>query len=203
LYDTKAANDELTFVTKETAGLVISLAWVVWILWWTITAFTTKRSAWRDTAGSQFGYRWPLALAWILAFGPPWLPSFLFTHLWESTAATRSAGAALVVAGLAFSIWARQHLGRNWSGIVTIKSDHNLIRTGPYRYVRHPIYTGLVVALIGTALSQADWRGPIMIVAAVYSFVVKIRVEERVMSETFPEYTEYRRQTAALFPPFY
>jgi hypothetical protein len=70
-------------------------------------------------------------------------------------------GAALTALGLSFTSWARVHLGRNWSGTVTLKDDHALIRTGPYRRVRHPIYSGALLALAGTVLAVGQWRGVI------------------------------------------
>ena len=68
-------------------------------------------------------------------------------------------GLFMVVVGLAFAVWARRHPGRNWSGMVTVKEDHELIRTGPYAMVRHPIYTGLLFAILGTAVAIGDWHG--------------------------------------------
>ena len=68
-------------------------------------------------------------------------------------------GLIMVAAGIAFAVWARHYLGRNWSGTVTVKQDHELIRSGPYRLVRHPIYTGLLLAILGTAVAFGEWRG--------------------------------------------
>ncbi len=109
----------------------------------------------------------------------------------------------MVAAGLGLAVWARAHLGRNWSGIVTVKKDHALIRTGPYRIVRHPIYTGLLLALIGTAAAIGEWRGVVAVICALIGFLRKIQVEEKRMRENFPEYSRYRQQTAALIPLLY
>src|SRR6185312_1899697 len=68
-------------------------------------------------------------------------------------------GIALLIAGLGFSIWARRRLGRNWSGTVTVKHDHELVRTGPYRWVRHPIYTGILLGFVGSTVALDEWRG--------------------------------------------
>ena len=94
-------------------------------------------------------------------------------------------------------------MGRNWSGIVTVKEDHALVRTGPYRVVRHPIYTGLLLALIGTAAAIGEWRGVLSVIFVLIGFLWKIRVEEERMNANFPEYAQYRRQTAALIPLLY
>ena len=109
----------------------------------------------------------------------------------------------MVAAGLGFAMWARVHLGRNWSGIVTVKEDHALVRTGPYRAVRHPIYTGLLLALIGTAMAIGQWRGVLAVIFMLIGFLWKIHVEEKRMCENFPEYGDYRRETAALIPLLY
>ena len=110
-------------------------------------------------------------------------------------------GTAITAAALSFSAWARMHLGRNWSATVTVKQDHELIRTGPYAIVRHPIYTGVLFGFIGTALAIGQWRGVLAVVIVFVAFWRKLRLEERWMSETFgEEYRRYRARTRALVP---
>jgi protein-S-isoprenylcysteine O-methyltransferase Ste14 len=112
-------------------------------------------------------------------------------------------GAVLTVAGLGLAVWARRHLGREWSGLVTLKEGHRLIRTGPYRTVRHPIYSGLLLAVFGTALAIGQWRGVIAVVCNLIGLLRKVQVEETLMVRTFPEYQEYRQRTAAPIPGVY
>ena len=110
-------------------------------------------------------------------------------------------GIAITVGGMAFAIWARAYLGGNWSSNVTVKVGHQLIRTGPYRWVRHPIYSGLIVAMIGTALNRRQVRGLVAVVLLWVGFTIKSRIEERFMEATFgPEYDEYKATTGALVP---
>ena len=110
-------------------------------------------------------------------------------------------GTALLVLGLAFSVWARIYLGRNWSGTVTVKQQHELIRGGPYAYVRHPIYTGLLLAFIGTAIVRGEMAWCARGADRVRGLWRKLRLEERWMIETFgDEYRRYRERTAALIP---
>ena len=109
-------------------------------------------------------------------------------------------GTAVVAAGFGLAIWARLHLGRNWSSHVVVKEGHALIRTGPYRLIRHPIYTGLLLAIAGTALAIGEWRGVFGFVFALLGILVRVRAEETRMSATFPEYERYRRETYALLP---
>ena len=93
------------------------------------------------------------------------------------------------------------HLGRNWSATVTVKQDHELIRTGPYTSVRHPIYTGVLFGFIGTALAVGQWRGVLAVAIVFVAFWRKLRIEERWMNETFGEqYRQYRARTRALIP---
>lgn len=110
-------------------------------------------------------------------------------------------GSALLVLGIAFAAWARAHLGTSWSGRGTIKEDHKLIQTGPYGRVRNPIYTGLLVALVGTALTEPRLRGALAVAVYCAAITLKIRTEERLRSEQFgEEYRTYRLRTKALIP---
>jgi protein-S-isoprenylcysteine O-methyltransferase Ste14 len=110
-------------------------------------------------------------------------------------------GAAVAVAGFLFTVWAREHLGRNWSGIVTVKQDHELVVTGPYALVRHPIYTGLLLAFAGTALARSEWRGVSAVVIASLALWRKLTLEERWMQEQFAQqYRAYKHRVAALVP---
>ena len=106
-----------------------------------------------------------------------------------------------MVAGLLFAIWAREHLGRNWSHAVTIKQGHELITSGPYTVVRHPIYTGMLAGLLGTAIALSQLRGFIGLVLFFVMFWLKFRKEEEWMRSQFGEtYATYASQTAALVP---
>ena len=110
-------------------------------------------------------------------------------------------GIATAVAGFALAIWARMHIGRNWSSSVVAKVQHELIRSGPYRWVRHPIYSGLMLALLGTVLVQDQLRGLIALLLVYVGWKIKSRLEERMMVSTFgDQYTAYANSTGALFP---
>lgn len=109
--------------------------------------------------------------------------------------------AALVAIGLAFSCAARAKLGANWSAAVTVKHGHELIRSGPYRYVRHPIYTGLLLALFGTALETGAWRGIIGFALIAAAIAYKYRTEERFLEGKFGgDYRRYKAEVPALVP---
>jgi len=106
-----------------------------------------------------------------------------------------------MVTGLGFAVWAREHLGTNWSRSVTIKQGHELITTGPYAVVRHPIYTGILAGFLGTAIALSQMRGFIAFVLIFFALWLKLRMEEQWMRSQFGEtYTTYSRHTAALVP---
>ncbi len=127
----------------------------------------------------------------------PWL----YRQLWPVGLWPFWLGAAVCGAGLLFAVYARGHLGRNWSRSVTIKQDHELIATGPYTIVRHPIYTGILTGFIGTVIALSEARGVIAVVLIFLVFWVKLRMEEDWMRSHFGEtYTAYAHHTAALVP---
>ncbi|MGH7740621.1 MAG: methyltransferase family protein [Candidatus Eiseniibacteriota bacterium] len=110
-------------------------------------------------------------------------------------------GLAISAVCLLLALWARHALGRNWSGAVTVKRDHQLVHSGPYRWIRHPIYAGAIGMHIGTALISGRLQGPLAIVLIVLAYVRKTRMEERVLGEVFGDsYAEYKRESWALVP---
>jgi protein-S-isoprenylcysteine O-methyltransferase Ste14 len=178
----------------------IPALWTIWAVCWLVASRDVKRARWREGAGTRALHGVPLFLCAVLLAGPRWLPPALMQRIVPAGITVPTFGALLVAAGLGIALWARWHLGRNWSGWVTVKEDHALIRSGPYRVVRHPIYSGLLLAFLGTALAIGEWRGVVAVGLALFGFVLKIRVEETRMRETFPEYEDYRRRSAALIP---
>jgi protein-S-isoprenylcysteine O-methyltransferase Ste14 len=180
---------------------VLPAMWLGWAACWWALSHDVKRPARRESVKSRLGHLLPFACAVALL----WLPSvpvpalegrFLPRSMWSFWF-----GAAVTLAGLLFAVWARVHLGRNWSGIVTVKHDHELVTTGPYRIVRHPIYTGLLGAFAGSAVALGRWRGAVAVVIVALALVRKLKLEERWMSGAFGRaYDDYRRRVAALIP---
>jgi protein-S-isoprenylcysteine O-methyltransferase Ste14 len=126
---------------------------------------------------------------------------WLYRQLYPESAAGFWAGAAVTLVGLLFCVWARLHLGANWSRSVTVKQGHELITSGPYRIVRHPIYTGLLTGFIGTAIALGQVRGGIAFLLVLIALWMKWRLEERWMREEFGQpYAEYVRRVRAVVP---
>jgi protein-S-isoprenylcysteine O-methyltransferase Ste14 len=180
---------------------IIGLLWVAWALVWLAAAFRNKATVRRESSLTRLGYVVPLLVGGVLVgwHEVPW--AWLGARLWPRTLAGASIGVSLTAAGLAWAVWARMHLGGNWSGAVTVKAGHELIRSGPYAYTRHPIYTGVLTGLLGTAIASDTVHAVLGLAIITAAFVWKLRLEEEVMSETFPDdYARYRAEVPALIP---
>ena len=177
----------------------IRAAWYTVAIVWLIGAFNTKRTVRSRSARSGLVYIGLILLS--LLFFQRFRFGVFALRFVPASAAAAYIGLALTIAGCAFTIWARFYLGSNWSARPTIKQDHTLVRSGPYRLVRHPIYTGILLALLGTAIYMGEIRALIGTVAALIAFKVKSLLEETFMTEQFgAEYTQYKQQVKALIP---
>ncbi len=180
---------------------LIGLPWLAWALYWLSGALGNKPTLRRESLGARLAYYLPLLLGAVLLGWRAMPVGWLAMRLWPRSPTPYFIGLALLIAGLGFSVWARVHLGRNWSGTVTVKEGHELIRTGPYGLVRHPIYTGLITAVLGTAIVSGTVRGALALLVITASLIVKLRTEEDFMRETFPdEYPRYAHEVPALIP---
>jgi protein-S-isoprenylcysteine O-methyltransferase Ste14 len=174
--------------------------WVGWVVYWLVAARDTKRTRWRQPIGEDALNGVPLLLCTVLWLSPRWQPAALTAPIWQRGPSLMLIATAIVAAGLGYAVWARVHLGRNWSSKVVVKEDHALVRTGPYRRVRHPIYTGMLLALLGSAIAVAEWRGFLALACALVGVLFRVHAEETRMDETFPEYAEYKQRSSALVP---
>ena len=181
--------------------LPLAVLWLAWLAYWVFAARDVKPVRRREPWASRLltvALTIPVAL--LMAAPGKWLP-WLSARFLPDTMIVDWAGLLMVTAGLALAVWARTHLGRNWSGTVTVKEDHELVRSGPYAIVRHPIYTGLLFAMLGTAILLGEWRGLSALCFLSAAFLLKLRREERFMAESFPEtYPGYRARVPALVP---
>lgn len=175
--------------------------WGIFALYWMAMSFGRKPAVRRENPLARFAHIAYMGAAFILLysddprFGPlrrrflpdaPWFGWF---------------GVLLTAAGVGFAIWARHHIGRQWSADVTIREDHKLIATGPYARIRHPIYTGMLLAMLGTALIVGEYRGLAAVALVAIGFWVKARREEKFLEGEFgPAYEEHRRRTGFFLP---
>lgn len=175
--------------------------WIVFGSFWVLASFVQKRNARRQSIGSRVIQMSIILLVLLPFFVEGRRDGLIYRHLYPNALVVQYFGVLLMLLGLGFAVWARFVLGRNWSGIVTVKEDHTLITRGPYGWVRHPIYTGILLALLGTAFTLGTILNLIEVPVVGLALWLKLRTEERFMLETFGEqYTAYGRRVKALIP---
>jgi protein-S-isoprenylcysteine O-methyltransferase Ste14 len=183
--------------------VAFTVMWVGWALYWWVRSRGVKKDVRRETPASRFSYLALVGLAFALLWSPDagirLLDEGFLPHvqlpIWQAW------GASLTLIGLLFTVWAREHLGRNWSATVTVKQDHELITTGPYGLVRHPIYTGLLLAAFGQAIARGQWVGLMAVAVLLAAFWRKSRLEEIWIQGQFgTAYENYSQRVRALIP---
>lgn len=180
---------------------IVSGCWLVFVAIWLLAAVSTKRTVYRESRTQRLRYWVLLVIAYVLLIYGRELPYPLNLRIIPYAAPIASAAAILCVAGLVFALWARLILGRNWSGVVTLKEGHELVERGPYRFVRHPIYTGMLAMFFATALVQRHLAGFVGVLLLFASFWIKLGREENLMLQQFPErYAAYRQRTKRIIP---
>ncbi|HZR30062.1 MAG TPA: isoprenylcysteine carboxylmethyltransferase family protein [Terriglobales bacterium] len=182
-------------------GHAFTALWLTFCLIWLLSALRLKKVKSQESVGSRWVYQAPLLAAWILLFTRYSHWGALGHRFLPESQTIAIIGLILAASGMAFACWARYTLGQNWSSKVTIKIDHELIRRGPYASVRHPIYTGLLLAIAGTALAVAEWRAVVALLLAWISFYQKAHTEEKMLAQEFGEaFAEHRRHTGFFLP---
>jgi len=195
---------------------IIIACWIIFILVWGIAAIGVKKDKNKEARqlAGRGGSLWiiragiTLLILWSVIQGIFKHANFQFkyTNIYfqedflSHNAIIAAIGAVFCILGIGFAVWARFHLGRDWSSHPTIKEEHSLVTSGPYTYVRHPIYTGMLLAILGSALSGGlVWLFVFIIVLGV--FLRRVQVEEVLMTKLFPDqYPEYKKHSKALIP---
>ena len=188
---------------EHVASIGFKLIWSLLAIFWLWSARDAKRSTRTEPALLQLVAYWaPLLVAFVLLGPGEWFEGSLLSERFVPKAPwIKGLGLGVAASGVFLACWSRHILGRNWSSVVQLKQNHDLVDSGPYRYIRHPIYTGLLLAFFGTALKVGDWRGLIAVAIVLVSFWRKLRVEERWLAEQFGAvYVAYRQRTKALVP---
>jgi protein-S-isoprenylcysteine O-methyltransferase Ste14 len=179
----------------------IQLPWLIFLAYWLLASLRVNKMERREPGGQKLVRVAVSFVAFLLLYDDdlrfgalnrrfvPWLP-WVFV-----------VGAALTWTGVAFAIWARYHIGRYWSASVALKTGHELIRTGPYARIRHPIYTGMLLAVAGTALAVGRYRGIVAFAIILCGFIWKSKKEEALLAGQFgPAFEEHRRHTGFFLP---
>ena len=184
-------------MTSDPYRLLIAMCWAVFLVVWVVTAMFVKRTVERSLGWARLVALAVVAGVYVVARSIPGMN----LRLWPRSDAVGIAAVLLAIIGLATTLWARAALGRNWSGTIAFKQDHELIQSGPYAWVRHPIYSGLLLMFLGTAVESARPAGFVFLAAAFVVFVLKSQAEEQLMLRHFPDaYAQYRRRVRALIP---
>ncbi|MGD0536040.1 MAG: isoprenylcysteine carboxylmethyltransferase family protein [Verrucomicrobiota bacterium] len=179
---------------------IIIACWITFLVYWVISALRVKATAEHQSEVSAAAHRIPVGLGWFLllyqGLPPPMNLVVLPRADWALVL-----GVVICVFGLFVTIWARRTLAGNWSSDVTFKQGHELVKSGPYRFVRHPIYTGLLLMCLGSAIEIGRLRCGLGLVVVGLGFWIKLRQEEKLLLRHFPDaYPAYRKQVQALVP---
>jgi protein-S-isoprenylcysteine O-methyltransferase Ste14 len=184
------------------AEKAVQFVWLAWWLSWMAAALWSDRAVQRPPRRQQIVYRLLAAAGAVLLLGAYRHELQAEIILWHTPDPVAWLLVAVATAGFVFTWWARIHLGRLWSSSVTRKADHRVVDTGPYGIVRHPIYTGIIVASIATAMLRATVLAWLGVVAMTLGWIIKARLEERFLREQLgaEAYDAYARRVPMLSP---
>ena len=181
------------------ASVVTIVCWIVFLLYWVLSTRSVKATEERTGGIGGYWHYFPAALAFLLLQDIPAYP--LTGPLLSPSAVVGILSTVFAIGGLAIAIVARRTLADNWSSSVTFKRDHELVITGIYRYMRHPIYTGILLMFLGTALLVGTFGALLGLLVLFFTFWFKLRQEEALMTSHFPkDYPAYKQRVKALIP---
>jgi protein-S-isoprenylcysteine O-methyltransferase Ste14 len=187
-------------MNARTAATIVNVCWGIFAIVWIAASLTNKRSVYRETTRQRLGY-WAVFAVGLFVMIQRRLPPSINPRFIPLTLTTEWIVVILCIAGLAFAFWARLTLGRNWSGTITFKEEHQLIVRGPYRIVRHPIYTAILTMLLATAILIGCLSAFLGLAFIFASFWIKLRREEKLMLQQFPDqYADYQRRVKRIVP---
>jgi protein-S-isoprenylcysteine O-methyltransferase Ste14 len=183
------------------------VAWWIWLgllaIWFIAAPFTHRTRA-PESRRNRWQHGIPMLVGFLLIFqrhrhflicGP------LYGTSWDDWIVYP--GIFTTFVGCLFAIWARMHLGRYWSGLVVLKEGHKLITTGPYRFVRHPLYTGWLTGMLGSAVTAGTGDAFLGLVVVTVAIIIKLRREEKLLATEFgDEYRQFQQSVPATLIPF-
>jgi protein-S-isoprenylcysteine O-methyltransferase Ste14 len=180
---------------------LIDVPWIIFLAYWLVAGLSAKKIERHEPSGEKLLRIAVALIAWFLLYNNDPRFGVLNRRFLPWSYWIFGLGAALAWAGVAFAIWARIHIGRYWSASVALKAGHELIRTGPYSRIRHPIYTGMLMAVAGTALAVGRYRGIAAFAIILASFIWKSKREEALLAGQFgTAFDEHRRHTGFFLP---
>ena len=180
---------------------LIEIPWIVFVVYWALGALKTGRTVRTESFVSRYGILFTQILGFVLLFSGEAGIGLLGHKVLPRTYVLGFTGVALTWVGIGLALWARWHLGQYWSARITIKEDHKLIRTGPYARLRHPIYSGLDLAAIGSAIAIDRWRCVVGVCLIILAHSIKAKREEAMLSAQFgADFQEHCRLTGFLLP---
>lgn len=181
--------------------LITILCWCTFFTYWGIKANKVKAAVYTQGRASRLIYLFFLFFSLFSVYIPAFAVGVLGCQVIPVSTLSEIMGVIICMAGVAFAIWARRTLGTNWSAKVTLKKEHELVQSGPYSIVRHPIYTGFEMATLGPAIVVGQLKGFVALAIIFIAHVLKIRMEEELMNKQFPsQYAEYAKRVKRLIP---
>src|SRR5579864_1542084 len=191
----------MTLLTHVVTWRTIGFLWTIFVLYWLVSALRVKQEQRTESPGARFATVGVLGGPRIIKINRGLNLGVLGRRFVSPNQSLETVAVAVVAAGIALAIWARRHIGEFWSARVTLKEDHQLIQSGPYARVRHPIYSGLLLAMLGTALFVGEWRALVGVALVFVAHWQKARREEALLAGQFGSaYEEYRKRTGSLVP---
>jgi len=180
---------------------ILGWIWVAFGVYWVIAGWRQKAEQTSESAIYRIVRLAILAITFTLLFAKWTAVGILGKPFVPASPAIEYVGFALGVAGTGLALWARVHLGQFWSDKVVLKVDHQLIRTGPYAFLRHPIYSGVLLGIAGTAILIDEWRGVLAFVILLTNYWVKAKREDRILAGAFPaDFVDHKSQAGFLLP---
>jgi len=184
-----------------TTGNILSGMWLALGAYWFASAWATKKTEVNEAPVTRWLRFVLLCFVFTLLLTSRFRMGVLALRFVPDNAEVRIVGYGLTAAGMLLCVWARRRLGAYWSDKVALKVHHQLVRSGPYAHLRHPIYSGVLLAMAGTALAIGEWRGLLALAIMLVNYVLKARREERLLASHFgDEFAAYREQAGFLVP---
>jgi protein-S-isoprenylcysteine O-methyltransferase Ste14 len=188
---------------KEVFHLLVEVPWIVFVLYWIVSAIRTRDTLQTESFASRYAILLIEVAGFVLLFRHSAGIGFLGNRFMHRTLASAIVGSILTWMGIGLAIWARYHLAEYWSARITIKEDHQLIRTGPYARLRHPIYSGIVLAAIGSAVVIDQRRCVLGVCLVLIGYCIKARKEETMLTQQFGDaFREHQKHAGFLVPRF-